>query len=184
MSFSIEQASIILETISFFLVTIDLLGRERITLLQSQFEKRIGTARSGGMKGIDLLLMGSGEVDGWMGCFGTVIFAVAMPGGCFLTLASLAVMESLLSYLDMPSLMLLALLLSVFTWGFFVALIFQLLTYVGALITWLIKIIVNGMFGLILYLFDRMKLKGVMLVTGALLFFLSKALAYINAGSK
>ena len=49
---NLDKTSIILELISFFLVTLDLLGRKRIKVLHNQFEKSISVAKSTDLQAI------------------------------------------------------------------------------------------------------------------------------------
>jgi hypothetical protein len=184
MSINLEKISIILEMVSFFLVTIDLLGRKRIEILQHRFENRMAAIKSVDLKGVATSqpFLAMDRMPGWVGkCAVFLLFQVSL----IVSLVVWVILMELIAHLTgLEWIIILAIPLTGIT-AYYLTFFFRfLLRNVVYVMVGILELIVDGLFTGILSLFNRLKLEGVMLIGGAMLFLLSKILAYLNAGYK
>jgi hypothetical protein len=181
MTINLEKTSIVLEMISFFLVTIDLLGRKRIEVLQNRFEKLISVAKSIDLKAIAVRypVLSDNRDPGYLGCFLLVPIYLVSFSVSFVVWGY--ILYLLASSTGVKSFLCLVFVLVITTTQYLITFFVFLLRNTAYILIVILEKIIDGIFTVILSLFNRLKLEGVMLIVGALLFLLSKILAYINA---
>jgi len=188
----IEQGAIVLEVISFFLVTTDLFGEERLTALQERLRRWSQAIRRGSVGrwvtrlfyrnadrneprlwwwplaiavtlGLVWLLMGD-YFWWWVGCAVVPLLALI---GVFLALSTLGNTAA-----EMPAILLMPLVVP----GMILVMVTEfLLSLLLGAAEWLLRWYVAGALALLV----RFRLKGVLLVVGTVLFVASKVLAWL-----
>jgi|GEM_PF-3406063 len=164
-----ERVSIILETISFFLVTLDLFGTERLNTLHQQIRVRLNSIKPLNLQDRYADSMDKDDKSVIVG-FLTQLLAFA------LIIGSLFYLYGIDWYVSIPGSKIYrvtAILIIIFIW----ALVFVANVYsaIGTL-----DKIVNFTLGNLVVIIGRFKLEGVMLLTGAVLFLISKIIVFIN----
>lgn len=171
MAINLEKMAIILEIISFFLVTIDLFGRSRIEKLQGRFESFLSSFKDKELKEVFYKFLSLGKDNDFLNPIGlTFIIMLIVCGYAVYSLTS-----------DWTNLWLLIPIVMIF----FAAIVATfLLIGLGSLIVRLLEVIIDGIFHLILLLFNKLKLEGAMLIIGACIFLISKIISLIYISSK
>jgi hypothetical protein len=171
MAINPEKMAIILEIISFFLITIDLFGRTRIEKLQGRFENSLSSFKDKDLKEIYYKFYSLGKDNDFLNAFTLILFISWIV--CGYAAYSLTP--------DWTHWRLLIPIVIVFFAG--IAATFILIG-LGSLIVRLSEVIIDGMFHLILLLFNKLKLEGAMLIIGAGIFLVSKIISLICISSK
>jgi hypothetical protein len=168
-----ERLAIILEAVSFFLVTIDLFGRDRIERLQQKVEARIGRVKDEDIQQ---------RVDAWLDLSSERVNRMRDFIFSLLLISIVVAIGYLLRIWGMSWVIL----------GIFLA--YGLSIGIGIRkaanfsLSRLMHFFVKGSekafdwsFAVILYLFERLKLEGLMIIIGAILFATSKTISYVYA---
>jgi hypothetical protein len=174
MSTNLERAAIVLETFSFFLVTIDLFGRERIETLHQRLKKSASTLRKLDLRAIVrprfTLDVKENSSDATYAVIGLIVFPACVIVGEMMVwhTSGLWVKIMIVPLLGVLATYIIGVSIAGMVW----------------LATVLLERVINGVFGIILYLFNKMKLEGVMVLLGAVLFLASKAMSFVTLEPK
>ena len=171
MAINLEKMAIILEIISFFLITIDLFGRTRIEKLQGRFENSLSSFKDKNFIEIFNKFLSLGRDNTYLNPVGITLITIWLVCG-YATYSFTS---------DWTKWWLLIPIVIIFSAG--IAATFLVIGLVSLIIR-LSEVIIDGIFDLILLLFNKLKLEGAMLIIGAGIFLISKIISLIYISSK